>query len=286
VSNPDDALSDRTLHVFPEEWPAWFKNLSKKWSDDPRPDRTHRVFPEECPELFDSSLNLWLHGHLQNWRRRRAVLVAKGKPEPHEVSPDWQRTRARKLGEVPPTGPQTDLAIVKWHYLWDMVEALQNLALLSRLGAPLTLSVSPVMNEREGREALGDLLDVVADLLRKDLQGKIQHEPEAKPRKKKGRSKLSPRRTDAATLALAAAHLQWKAGTFKTFTKAETAASEAFGLERGGLESRSTRARRENVAAVLREKMQSTIKPENQAAWLSELIKQAVEQDKEADITP
>ncbi len=254
-----------------------------------------RIFPHERPDLYGTIYNERLDSHLRDWRRRRAVLVAGGKSEPHDVSPDWQQRVAKSLGEPPPTGAQSDHDIVKWHYWRDTIGILETLARLTRLGAPLASWISPVpgispvegtLNEREARDTLADLLSVQADLLKGQLQGKLPPAPSGKPRKRTGRSRLAPRRADAATLALAVAQLQREAGSFETFTEAETAASKEFGLERGGLESRSTPAKREKAADVLREKMRLTVKPEDQATWLAGMIREAVQQDKETDITP
>ena len=87
-------------------------------------------------------------------------------------------------------------------------------------------------------------------------------------------------------LALAAAQLQVEAGTFGTFTDAATEAGKAFGLKRGALDARMpSAADREKWLSLMRGKMHRYIKPEDQATWLLEKIRESAEIDKEADIT-
>ena len=107
-----------------------------------------------------------------------------------------------------------------------------------------------------------------------------------RPRRRTGRRNLPPRRVEAATLALAAAELQAELGIFESFNDAATKAGVAFGLRPGALEKRCPKEARVGPTAVLRERMRRFVKPEDQAAWLLERIREAVEQDKEAEITP
>jgi hypothetical protein len=186
----------------------------------------------------------------------------------------------------PPEGLAGD-QMVRWHYWQDVIGTLQTLARLVRHGQPLALASPPVvegtLDEREGREMLAEMLDVVSDLLRDQTRGKAHPEPGG------GGTAAPPRRLAGSR----PPRWRWPRQTFK-WTRRSSAPSPKprpplrarFGLQPGGLRGRCRESVWKKAKVGLRQRMRRQIEAGKQAAWLEARIKQAVEQDKEAKESP